>query len=708
MSTSGHNAQQATLHRWTVLAVCLFLIAIVWGVFGQTLKHDFVNYDDDKYILSRPETTNGLTRQGIIWAFTHSHESSNWNPLTSISHMLDCQVYGLKAGGHHLTNILLHTVSVLLLFLLLRRMTGSLWRSAFVAGLFAVHPLHVESVAWISERKDVLSGVFFMLTLAAYLHYVRRPSPGRYVAVAFLFACGLLSKPMLVTVPFVLLLLDYWPLGRFAAVEINAEVARNPEAPNEVGREIHVQSVEISVDNVSAAPAGSQPIYRLILEKIPLLFLAVGSCFLTLLEQQVAMNSMEALSLPLRISNALVSYVTYLWQMIWPANLAVFYPHLYEQVPVWHVAGAITVLLSVSVLAFALRKSRPYLVTGWLWYLSMSLPIIGIIQVGSQAHADRYTYLPHIGLYLIVAWGAVDLVAQWRKRGQVLRRAGLILILALAWEAWRQTAYWRDSKSLWTHTLAVTSDNYVAHNNLGLALQASGQLDDAIFHYQKAVQTNPGVARHNVGIALAHNNLGYALVQKGLLGDAIFHFKRALALSPDFANAYYNLGNALLQTGDIDDAIVQWHKTLAIRPDDTEARTNLGNALLTKGDLREAILHYAKVLEIAPNSVWALNDLAWIRATASDPSLRDGAEAIELAQRALRLSREENPTFLRTLAAAYGEAGRFSEAIETAHRASDLALRNDDAALARQLGRDVDLYQTNSALRETPRTNGQP
>jgi tetratricopeptide (TPR) repeat protein len=665
MSTLGHNARRATSHRWIAPGVCLLLIAIVWAVFGQTLRHDFVNFDDGKYVYENAHITSGLSARGVLWAFTHSH-GNNWHPLTSISHMLDCQLFGLKAGGHHFANVFLHTIATILLFLALREMTGSIWRSAFVAALFAIHPLHVESVAWVAERKDVLSAVFFMLTLGAYVRYVRQPSRARYVAMSILFACGLMSKPMLVTVPFVLILLDYWPLQRKSSAR------------------------------------------KLILEKIPLVLLAAASSIATLLAQGKAISPTEALSFPLRINNALVTCITYIWQMIWPAKLAVYYPHPYERLPLFEIVLACALLVAVSAIVFVLRKRRPYLITGWLWYLSMLVPVIGIIQVGTQGRADRYTYLPHIGLYILITWAIFDLTANWRYRRPILCAATAIVLGALTWCASIQASYWRDSKSLWTHTLVVTSNNDIAHNNLGLAFQAKGQVDDAIAQYHKALQTDSGAARYHLAIALAHNNLGFALVQKGSIDEAISHFEKAVKLSADYADAHYNLGNALLQTGRIDDALPHLQKTLSIQPDDPEARTNLANALSQKGQLREAVAQYAKVLEIAPDSIWALNDLAWMRATSSDASFRNGAEAIELALRAIRLSREENPIFLRTLAAAYGESGRFGEAIETARRASDLALRKDDGVLARHLGRDVDLYQTNSALRETPRPNAQP
>ena len=350
--------------------VCIFIAAITWLVFGETLRNNFVNYDDETYVYGKPIITSGITATGLAWAFTHSH-ARNWHPLTTISHMLDCQVFGIKAGGHHFNNVLLHSIAAILLFLVLEQMTGAIWRSGFVAAVFAIHPLRVESVAWIAERKDVLSAVFFMLTLTAYLRYVRKQTLGRYAVVAVLFACGLMSKPMLVTVPFVLLLLDYWPLQRL----IDFRTLR-----------------------------------KLILEKIPLLALSAASCVATILAQGGPSGEMEPFPLTWRINNALISYLTYVWQMFWPARLAVFYPHPENRLPLWEIIVAIVFVLGISGAAIALRRTRPYFIVGWFWYLGMLVPVIGVLQIGMQGHADRYTYLPQIGLYLLVTWTVGDFV----------------------------------------------------------------------------------------------------------------------------------------------------------------------------------------------------------------------------------------------------------------------------------------------------------
>ncbi len=639
------------------LFVSFFLVVITWLVFGQTLGHDFVNFDDHVYVYDNPLITKGLTVGGAIGAFTHSH-ARNWHPLTTMSHMLDCQLYGLKAGGHHFSNVLLHTVAVLLLFAVLRDMTGAFWRSAFVAALFAIHPLHVESVAWVAERKDVLSAVFFMLTLGTYARYARAPLIGRYVAVAFLFALGLMSKPMLVTLPFVLLLLDYWPLRRF-------------EKPS---------SAKSKSKSRSWLDRQSIP-RQLILEKIPLLALSAN--------------------------NAFVSYVTYLWEMFWPARLAVFYPHPNNRLPVWEILLAIAFLAAATVIALLLRKKRPYILTGWFWYLGMLVPVIGFVQVGEQAHADRYTYLPQIGLYLLVAWTAADLTALWRRRREFLVIGAAVTIAVLSYRASIQTSYWKNSENLWTHALSVTSNNDVAHNNLGFLFLRRGELDQAISQFQAAlnIRSSNAAAHYNLGAALIHNNLGNALARKGLSDEAIGHYQEAVRLRTDYADAHYNFGSVLLQKGRIDEAITHWQKALAIQPYDGDVHTSLGNAFLQKGLVKEAISHYQQALEIAPQDVLAQNNLAWILATSSDSSIRDGAKAVVLAEKAVQLSSGKNPNFFRTLAASYAESGRFSEAVAAAQRSMEMAVVQDNRGLANALGREIALYQARVPLRETSPTN---
>lgn len=593
--------------RRKVMGICVALAALTLAVFGQTLRHEFINFDDDHYVYENPMVTAGLTQKGIASAFLHG-SAENWDPVTTLSHMADCQVYGLNAGGHHLTNVVLHTGSVLLLFLVLRRMTGALWRSALVAAVFAVHPLHVESVAWVSERKDVLSGLFFMLTLWAYARYARRPfSLGGYLLVAGFLALGLMSKAMLVTTPLVLLLLDYWPLKRIGG---------------------------------GSRPAGAKIPKRVILEKLPLLAMSAGSCAAAVWAQGKAIRPLDEIPFSLRLCNAAVSYVIYLRQTIWPAGLAPYYPYPSHGLPMEEVLAAILLLGAASATALVSWRRRPYLLAGWLWYLGMLVPVIGLVQVAQQSHADRYTYLPQIGLTVAVIWLAADLCAGWRKSALVAVAA--VVMAALTAGAYVQTGNWKDSKTLWQHTLACTRNNPLAYNNLGNAFLNQGRVQEAIVQYQKAVETDPGGAMFHdyLGNALLqknrtdeaivqfqqaieiepdkavfHNNLGNALLQKRRVDEAIAHFQKAVELKPDKAvfhnGAVFqnNLGNAFIQKEAVDEAIVHYQKAVEIEPANAVFHYNLANAFIRKGWLDEAIQHYQRTVEIEPNSANAHNNL---------------------------------------------------------------------------------------------------
>ena len=699
-----HQVRQRSV---TIVVICVFLAAITWLVFGQTLGHGFVNYDDPQYVYDNVEVTSGLTLDGVTWAFTHSH-FNNWHPLTWLTHMLDWQLYERKAGGHHMTNLLLHTAGVLLLFLVLAQMSGALWRSAFVAAIFAIHPLHVESVAWIAERKDVLSGVFFMLTLGAYFRYVRRQTLGRYAIMWMLFACGLMSKPMLVTLPFVLLLLDYWPLNRVTNQRL------------EVGRRRSGGSSE-AVSRGYGAVVG-----RLILEKVPLLILCVLSSIATLLAQGSAIASISRLPFWWRLNNAFLSYVVYVRQMFWPFRLAPFYTYP-QTFLVWEVAASILLLIGLTAAAIALRRGHPYLVTGWFWYLGMLVPVIGVVQVGSQAHADRYTYLPQIGLYLGLTWLIADLAKSWRRRW-ILTATATAVIAFLGCTAWVQASYWREGESLWKHTLAVTGNNETAHSLLGDLALEKGLIDEAAAHYQAAVNVWPSsptfqaklgkallrkglndeaIVHFQKAIELASHrtdteraelqaDIGNELLQKGLVDEAIVQFQQALELAPTDRIIHNDYGNALLRKGRVDEAIVQFQKALDSGVEDAYAPTihyNLGNALRQKNLLSEAVAQYREALKRAPRLVAAQDNLAWTLATAPDASLRNGSQALELATQANQLSGGRDPVILRTLAAAYAENGQFSKAFESAKSALDLAITRKNQALVEALQHDISLYQ---------------
>jgi tetratricopeptide (TPR) repeat protein len=613
------------------------LAGIVWIAFGQTLHHDFVNYDDGPYVSSNPRIINGLTPGNVQWAFTHIH-AANWHPLTTISHMLDCQLYGLHPWGHHLTNILLHAAAVILLFLALWRLTTNMWASAFVAALFAIHPVRVESVAWVAERKDVLSGVFFMLTLLAYARYARsdRFSWGRYTTVLVLFALGLMCKPTLITLPFVLLLLDYWPLGR---------VRSQPPARQ------------------SGYGGGAWSVIRgLILEKVPLLVLSAASCVATILAQKEAFAPIRAIPLQERLANAVVAYVEYMGQAIYPAHLAVLYPYSEGGLSVAKVILALLFLLIVSVIFFLSRKTYPFALTGWLWFVGMLVPMIGIVQVGSQPRADRYTYLPEIGLYILVTWGAIELLKSWRHKREVLTIAALVIVGVFVTLSYFQTSYWLNSETLWRHTLDVTSRNYIARNNLAGTLLERGQLNEAIANYREALEIKPDAApvQSNLGNALlrdgqveeavvhlqkalqidpayaeAYNYMGNALMKKGQAGEAIRYYQKAVQLNTSYADPYNNLGVAFLRNGQVDQAIASYKKAVTINPGSAEMQYNLGNALAREGNWAEAIACYQAALSAERDSVKAAkirNNLgaALERLGKSDEALEQFSQAVQI------------------------------------------------------------------------------
>ena len=647
-------------------------------VYSQTLRHEFINYDDDVYVYENPPVFHGLSMEGVKWAFTKVH-TANWHPITWLSHMLDCEIYGLKPWGHHLTNVLLHAANTILLFLVLRQMTGAFWRCAFVAALWAIHPLRVESVAWIAERKDLLCGLFCMLTLLAYARYVRlreqtdRLSVTGYLLIVVFFALGLMSKPMLVTLPFVLLLLDYWPLRRFA--------------PGEGG---------LAIRNC-----------RLVIgEKLPLLAMSAASCVITVLAQRTATVSIEWLPPVWRIGNTLVAYVVYLKQMVYPVGLAVMYPHPGLALSVSAMVFSFVILAGISAAVILLRRKHPYLLTGWLWYLGMLVPVIGLMQVGEQAHADRYTYLPQIGLYVGLAWAAANLTAKWRHRKLVCGAAATLVLVPLLVLAWTQTARWRNGLTLWTHTLHVTSRNQVAHNNLGVVLGRVGREDEAIEHYRQALRINPKYAAPhcNLGLLMAlrgdyaraiehyrealrldldhvkvHNYLGIALASQGRFSEAIEHFRKALQSKPDDWDVHGNLANALAAQGKKDEASEHYQRALQIRPDAVDPRMNYGNLLLTQGKLVEAMEQFEQAQELAPDHEANPFNMGNVLAMQGKR-----AEAIEQYREALRINPEYEKAH-SNLANLLFEQRQFAEAVE--HYRQALRIRPGSPDLHYRLGR---------------------
>ena len=560
----------------TVLICALLFVLVLW-TFLPSLRNDFVNCDDDVYVTANHQVRSGLTWEGVQWAF-RTTAAANWHPLTWLSHMLDCQLFGLKSCGHHLSSVLLHAANTLLLFLVLRRMTGATWRSFFVAAVFGLHPLRVESVAWVAERKDVLSVFFALLTLMAYVRYadkVQSPSSRAnpslhfgpwaldYILALGCFTLGLMSKPMLVTLPFVLLLLDSWPLDRWT----------------------------------------NKTAWSLVAEKGPFLVLAAASCVVTFVAQKRAdaMVVMAGTPLAARLENALVAYCRYLGKFFWPENLSVIYP-VVDSWPFQAVAGSILLLSGLSACAIALRRRCPWWVTGWFWFLGALVPVIGLVAVGEQSIANRYTYLPSIGILILLAWTAHDLTRRWRHQVVTasLAVAGVILVcIALT----RHNAgYWRDSETLFRHAVQTTRNNYGAHSNLGHALLGQGRLDDALDQFQEAVRLRPGAAA-------THNNLGIALDMKGRSDQAINQFQTALRLMPNYAHARFNLGKALEEQGRLDEAAAEYQAALSLEPDNLAALNSLGIVLASQGRLDEAVSQFQKAIQRHPDDSSAHNNL---------------------------------------------------------------------------------------------------
>ena len=576
--------------RGIVAGICAGLIALAWFVFGQTITFPFINFDDPEYVYEVPEINSGLSWHNVAWAFTH-WPSTNWFPLKNISHMFEFQFYGFNPGLFHRTNIVLHTIAVVLLFLVMWRMTGATWRSAFVAAIFAIHPLRAESVVWIEERKDVLSGVFFMLTLAAYVWYTRKPSIARYVTTSILFAAGLLSKPMLVTTPVILLLLDYWPLQRWQEARSGEQVGNSKTRSRGV-------AISTSQQRQSGLNASTSSVRGLVVEKIPLFVLAFADAYLSAGGIASAHSAADQLSFLARLGNALISYIVYIWQMLWPTNLGVFYPFPVNGLPTWQPIVAAVILLMITIAVLALRKSRPYLLVGWLWFLVMLAPVIGLIQINLQTHADRYTYLPQIGLYLMIAWGVADVLSSSRYRGQIASATAVVVILGFAFVARVQASYWRDSETLWNHTIAVTKDNYFAHASLADLLMRRGRVNEAIEHSEEALRIRPNDAD-------AQNNLGLAMLQTGDTKRAVEHLEKALQINPGHMNAEVNLAwilatswNDSLRNGALSVQLAEDVTSRAGHPNAIALRT-LAAAYAEVGRFNEAIAAAQQAIEIA-------------------------------------------------------------------------------------------------------------
>ena len=547
-----------------VLSLSILVLASYWGVQGN----DFINYDDPAYVLENRHVKGGLSGEALVWAFTAS-SVSNWHPLTWLSLMLDHDLYGMNAWGYHWTSVILHLLSVLVLFFALVRMTGEVWCSGLVAGLFGVHPLHVESVAWVAERKDVLSGLFWMLGLWGYARYAERPGVSRYWVVVLFFVLGLLSKPMVVAFPFVLLLLDYWPLRRFGG-------------------------------------ASGETFSRLVYEKIPLFILSAAASVITFLVQREGQAVSSLVNLPFfdRLGNAAISYGRYLMKMFLPYDLAVFYPHPGAW-PVSEVFLSFALLLLITLFVLMQFRRRRYLLVGWFWYLGTLVPVIGMVQVGAQAMADRYAYLPLIGVYIIVAWGAADLLQDKQYRRVVWGAVVGLVTAMLIFMTQIQVGYWKSSITLFDHALLVTENNYQAHNNLGRALTNEKRYPEAVDHYLSAIRIKPGYMP-------PYLNLGLTLMEQGKLEEAMTCFSEALKVKPGDGEAFFALGNLYLKKGLWNEAIVQYHLALKEKPYDSTLHNNLGLALTRKGEVDQAIQAYRMAIHLVPEHAGAHNNLAML------------------------------------------------------------------------------------------------
>jgi protein O-mannosyl-transferase len=722
--------------RWSILAACSTLAILVAIVFGQTVTFDFVNYDDGEYAHENVRITQGLTREGV-WSVWMEPHAANWHPLTTLTHMLDCQLYGVWPGGHHLTNVILHAATCVLLFIALKRLTGNFWLSFFAAAIFSIHPLRAESVAWVSERKDVLCGFFGMLTLIAYHAYATQPfSVARYVIVIIVFAMGLMSKPMLVTLPFVLLLLDFWPLRRLKIFGFQGQ-HDSPDLHTPVSLRLAIA------------------------EKLPLLALAVVAAILTAVVQKKIIDNNIDVGAIARLQNAAISYVTYTTQLFWPFNLGVLYLPP-KEFSAWRVALSVFILLAITVLSLQSYRRFPHFLVGWLWFLGMLVPVIGFVKVGDQSHADRYTYLPHVGLLIAVVWGLADAIPRWKLRRPLGIACGACVVFILTLLAFQQATIWKNGARLWSRSISINEANYIAQNNLGALLLKNGHHDKAIPHFKKAIAYNPEYAD-------SHSNLGLALAELGQAELAMEYDRKALALNPKLADAHSNLGNELAKInereeaieqyklaleiddkhvnahanlavvygleGRIEESIAEYEATLRLSPDHKNANNNLAITLIDQGRPDEAIRYLKHILSLEPENALAhynlanaytktkqplvafehiqaanrlepnnpvlIYRLARILATSTDASVRNGVKAVTRSKEAIALFKDSVPAeAYETLAAAYAENGQFDQAVKAAEKAIELADSVTQRILIGQLGEQLRRYRRHETWRE--------
>ena len=640
---------KSNLKRQTML-IGLVLVFITFLVYMPASNCGFVNFDDNRFVTKNTHLQDGLTKEAFSWAMSAGwpgveSTADYWRPISFLSHALDIELFGLEARGHHLMSVGIHAAAAVALFLALQVLTGSVWRSAFVAALFALHPLRVESVAWIAERKDVLSGFFFFVSIGMYALYARRRfSFGRYLSLVAVFLLAVMSKPMMVTLPGVLILLDFWPLKRLGI-----------SAP---GKRFKWWTS------------------RVVLEKIPLFLLSAVLSLGTLFNQNEigAVSGENELSWSVRAANAVVSYVVYLVQTVFPAKLVVLYP--YTKLEPWKVVGAAVILIGLTTFVILRIRRSPYLATGWFWYLGMLFPVCGLaVQVGGQAHADRYAYIPTVGLYIMAAWMASDFFERWRHKRLILGAAAASLLIPLGVMAQRQLSHWKDSRALWEHAIRHTAGNSVAHAGLGSALYEEGQFKKAIFHFEQSLDINPYRAK-------SHNNLATVLGGLGQFEKAAIHLERALELNPD-SKFYFNLAWVYAALGQPEKAIPHFEKALEVNPNDVQAHDLLRTAktaltlnqrgieLVSNGQYGEAVQCFDQVLKIYPAHSEAKKYLAWLLATCPDSEVRNGTRAVELARTVVQRFADDASAW-EILAAAYAEADCYPDAVNAARRALEL------------------------------------
>lgn len=655
------------------LLLAMLTVEAFWGVWGN----DFIDFDDNLYVFYNKVIQAPFSWKSVRWAFTASW-SSNWHPLTWLSLQLDYNLFQLRPGGYHLTNLGLHVFSTILLFLALERMTGARLKSAMVAALFAVHPLHVESVAWIAERKDVLCGFFWMLTLAAYAKYSESPGALRYLAVLFAFVGALLSKPMAVTLPCVLLLLDYWPLARMSLPSI-------PEATNPDG-------------DLPPSAAARPSLRWLIAEKLPFFLLSGIVSYITWQVQTRAINSLQQVPMRDRILNSLISYAAYLGHALWPRGLTILYVHPRYNEHIVSANSAVVaggILAAISILVLCSYRRRPYLPVGWLWYLGVLVPVIGIAQIGFHSMADRYTYLPLIGVFIIATWGVADLTRSVPHRAVLLSAAASVVLAACTLATLQQVRYWHDTETLWQHAVEVDPNNHLAHMAYIDQLRASGKEEEALYAMEVMIRLRPK-------LALWHNNFGVDLWKAGREAKALQHFSDAVQLDPKFDNALNNLGLAYSKMGRWKEANESYRTLVELQPENVKARCELAYSYEQLGDSKSARDEYRESIKLDPAWPAAAREAALQLATSSDPKQRDVAEALKLARQANHALEKPSCESLETLAIVLAANGKFEEAIATAKQALALSEGAQRSEIGDRIRRNLERFQQGKTAERTP------